>query len=140
MAKTQAAKDRIMRATSLASADRDSVPEEAFPPVAPRLGREFVRSPLELWREAASVAWRRFVLSVLLWFRSGWLYRQTLRGPVPNRIQFYPDDPRMRRLEDADAFMRGKFRLAAEKLDVKEGSVFDQASPSEPFAAALHGF
>jgi uncharacterized heparinase superfamily protein len=129
-----------MRATSLASADRDSVPEEAFPPVAPRLAREFVQSPLHLWWEAASVAWGRLVLALLLWFRGGWLYRQTLRGPIPDRIQFYPDDPRMRRLEDADAFMRGRFRLASEKLDIKEGCVFDQAPPSAGFSAALHGF
>src|SRR5215472_6127876 len=89
-ARTQPAKDRTMRATSLASADSDSaVPEEAIPPVAPRLAREFVQSPIQLWREAVSVAWGRVVLSILLWLRSGWLYRQTLRGPVPNRILFY---------------------------------------------------
>src|SRR5262245_29739597 len=86
----QAARDqRTMRATSLASADRDNAPETAPPPVAPRLAREFTHSPLHLWREAAGVALSRMIMAILLWFRTGWLYRQTFRGPVPDRILFY---------------------------------------------------
>jgi uncharacterized heparinase superfamily protein len=139
MAKTQAAKDRIMRATSLASADRDSVPEEAFPPVAPRLAREFVQSPLHLWWEAASVAWQRLVLSCLLWFRGGWLYRQTLRGPSPTGFSFIPDDracgargcgclhARAVSAREREARRQGRLRLRS-------------ARPSAGFAAALMAF
>ncbi len=64
----------------------------------------------------------------------------TLRGPVPDRIIFYPHDPRTRRLDDADAMFRGRFRLAGDKLEVKKGSVFDRAPPSDGIRGALHGF
>jgi uncharacterized heparinase superfamily protein len=82
----------------------------------------------------------RATAPLLAWLRSGWLYRQTLRGPVADRIWFYPNDVRLRRLDDADAFMRGRFRFAGQSLEVREGAVFDHPMPSPAFAAALHGF
>jgi uncharacterized heparinase superfamily protein len=93
-----------------------------------------------LWKEAARIAFARALLPAKIWFRTGWLYRQTIRGPVPDRILFYPNDPRTRRLEDADAFMRGRFRFEGQTVEIKQGSIFDSASPSDAFTVALHGF
>lgn len=59
---------------------------------------------------------------------------------MPDRILFYPYDAQPRRLEDADALLRGRFRFAAEGLDVTEGSVFDKAAPSCAWAEMLHGY
>src|SRR5277367_4762065 len=47
----------------------------------------------------------------VLWRRS-WFYRQLLQGRMPDRILFYPFDALPRRLEDADAVLRGRFRSA----------------------------
>jgi uncharacterized heparinase superfamily protein len=136
----QAAKDMpIMPAISLASADNRHVAEDA---PAPALGLVPSRVPSRamLWPEAARIGLRRSLRPLAMWLRGGWLYRQTFRGPPPDRIHFYSDDPRTRRLDDADAFMRGRFRFAGQILEVREGSIFDQPPPSESFSAALHGF
>jgi uncharacterized heparinase superfamily protein len=128
-----------MPATSLASADNLQIADdEALPP--PGLGHGHAPSRAVLWPDAALAALGRVFRPLAIWLRGGWLYRQTFRGPVPDRIHFYPDDPRTQRLDDADAFMRGRFRFAGQILEVREGSIFDQPAPSESFAAALHGF
>jgi len=128
-----------MPATSLASADRRRAAEEMAPP-GPRLAPGRASSRRALWRQAARVAVARALQPAILWFRQSWLYRQSFRGPVPGRILFHPSDPRVRRLDDADAFMRGRFRFGGEKVEIREGSIFDRPMPSERFAAALHGF
>jgi uncharacterized heparinase superfamily protein len=129
-----------MPATSLASADRREDHHEMPPPSGPRLMRDRAPSGWALELEALGVALRTAHMPLLLRFREGWLYRQSFRGPIPNRILFYPSDTRVRRLEDADGFIRGRFRLGGQKLEVRQGSVFDLAPPGESFAAALHGF
>ncbi len=135
-----AAKDLpIMPAISLASADRSEiVDDEAVPALG--LGQGYAPSRAVLWPDATHMGLRRAIRPLAIWLRGGWLYRQTLSGPVADHIHFYPDDPRTRRLDEADAFMRGRFRFAGQTLEVREGSVFDQPAPSKAFSAALHGF
>lgn len=84
-----------------------------------------------LWRAIAPlrVAWRR-----------NWIYRQVLRGQLPDRIHHQPFDARPRRLEEADALLKGRFRFCGETVDVKDKSAFDLLAPSHGWAAALHGF
>ena len=128
-----------MPAISLASADRRRNAEETPPPGSQRMPE---RAPPRwaLWPEAGRAALKRAYAPMILWFRSGWLYRQTFRGSVPDRILFHPIDSRTRRLDDADAFMRGRFRLAGQKFEIAEGSIFDRPLPGPSFSAALHGF
>jgi uncharacterized heparinase superfamily protein len=102
--------------------------------------RERMPSGWSLRLEALSAVLRNAPRPLVLWLREGWLYRQTFRGPVPDRILFHPSDTRMRRLDDADGFMRGRFRLGGRKLEIRQGSVFDTPPPGEAFAVALHGF
>jgi uncharacterized heparinase superfamily protein len=128
-----------MPAISLASADRrEIVDDEALP--EPGLGHGDAHSTAALWPDAARMGLRLAFKPLAIWLRGGWLYRQTLGGPVPDGICFYPDDPRARRLDDADAFMRGRFRFSGQTLEVREGSIFGQPAPSKAFSAALHGF
>ena len=129
-----------MPVTSLASADRRDSTVEPAPPSGPRLMRDRAPSGWALEMEAVRVALKTAHMPLLLRLREGWLYRQTFRGPVPNRILFYPGDTRVRRLEDADGFIRGRFRLGGQKLEIRQGSVFDSLLPGDSFAAALHGF
>jgi uncharacterized heparinase superfamily protein len=84
-----------------------------------------------LWRASAPlrIAWRR-----------NWIYRQFLKGRMPDRICHHPFDARPRRLEEADALLKGRFRFGGETVDVKDGSVFDCAPPSLAWAGAVHGF
>ena len=63
-----------------------------------------------------------------------------LAGPLADRILFHPYDALPRRLEDADALLRGRFRFAGETDDAKTGSIFDLAPPSLGWAKALHSF
>ena len=128
-----------MPATSLASADRNEIVDDEALPV-PGPGQGYAPSRAMLWPGAARLGLRRAFRPLAIWLRGGWLYRQTLGGPVADHIHFYPEDPRTRRLDDADAFMRGRFRFAGQTLEVREGSIFDQPAPSKAFSAALHGF
>ncbi len=97
-------------------------------------------SPMALVSEAARVAIGVGLDDVMGLVRQTWFYRQTLNGPVPQRIHAYTDDHRTRVLQDADALMRGRFRLGGQAVDIRQGSIFDQPAPSAEFAAALHGF
>lgn len=126
-----------MPAISLASAD-DLGLNGDLPP-----GRfSHARNPSQaaLLPEAARIAVERGFDTLAILLRQTWLYRQTLTGPVADRIHAYTDDHRVRVLQEADALMRGRFRLAGHAVDIRQGSIFDQPAPSADFAAALHGF
>lgn len=102
-------------------------PNRRWPPL--RFYPEIVRTAL--WRAATPLRsfWRRT-----------WFYRRLLKGPIADRIHFYPYDALPRRLEDADAALRGRFKFAGESVEIKDGSVFDKAPPSDEWAGALQGF
>jgi uncharacterized heparinase superfamily protein len=76
-----------------------------------------------------------------IWWRSNWFYRRLLRGPLADHILFHPWDGAPRRLEEADALLRGRFRFHGIAVDVPDGvSVFDLEPPSPAWHEALHGF
>ena len=75
----------------------------------------------------------------VLW-RRNWFYRRLLKGKLPDHIVFYPFDASPRRLEDADAMLKGRFRFAGETVDAAGKSVFDVAPPSEAWRKNLHEF
>ena len=100
-----------------------------------------VQQLLPLLPEMCRAALRRLATPLRVWWRSNWLYRRTLRGPLADHIVFHPWDAAPRRLEDADMLLRGRFRFHGVQLDVPEGvSVFDLPPPSPEWQAALHGF
>jgi uncharacterized heparinase superfamily protein len=126
-----------MQATSLASAGEPRPTGEVLPLKVARLRR---LSPGALWPEALRrLAWRAFV-PLLHGLRTRWIYRLTLHGMMTDRFAFQPDDPRPRHLDDADAFMRGRLRLAGQTVEFSQGSIFDHPMPSPEFAVAIHGF
>lgn len=98
------------------------------------------RMRLALLPELIGAMLRQAVKPVLAVLRRSWPYRRLLKGKMPDRIVFQPFDAASRRLEDADALLKGRFRFAGEALDVKEGSVFDKAPLSRAWAEGLHGF
>ena len=98
------------------------------------------RPPLALLFEAAGVAWWRLGGGLRRWLRRTWFYRRLLKGPLADRIAFHPYDALPRRLEDADALLRGRFRFNGDVVDVKDRSIFDSAAPSREWAEALHSF
>ena len=84
---------------------------------------------------------RRIAAPLRVWLRSNLLYRRMLRGPLADHFVFHPWDAAPRRLEDADALLRGRFRFHGVHLDVPDGvSVFDLTPPSPEWQAALHAF
>ncbi len=92
------------------------------------------------WPELfAALLWRAASPFRVLW-RRGFIYRMLLKGRMPDRIVFYPHDASPRRLDDAEALLRGRFRLAGETVEVTSGSVFDKTPPSRAWLEALHGF
>ncbi len=96
--------------------------------------------PLALLMEFL-LAFARWTLTPLrvLWRRS-WFYRQFLQGRMPDRMLFHPFDALPRRLEDADALLRGRFKFGADTVEIFEGSVFDKHAPSRVWAQSLHEF
>lgn len=90
--------------------------------------------------EIARAALRRLLAPLRTAWRRNWFYRRLLKGRLSDRIVFHPHDALPRRLEDADALLRGRFRFAGETVDILEGSIFDHVPPSRAWHAQLHGF
>jgi len=90
---------------------------------------EIVRALLWRWFEPLRTAWRR-----------NWLYRQFLDGRLADRVRHQPVDTLPRRLEDADALLKGRFRFAGQAVETKQDSIFAYTAPSSAWAFALHGF
>ncbi|HEY4942477.1 MAG TPA: heparinase II/III family protein [Rhizomicrobium sp.] len=97
-------------------------------------------APLSLLPELLRALLWRSLRGLRGWYRRTWLYRRFLTGPLSDRILFHPYDALPRRLEDADALLRGRFRFHGETVEVKDGSIFDHKPPSEEWARALHSF
>jgi len=98
------------------------------------------KSHLSFWLEVIAALWRRTMAPLRILWRRSWFYRPLLRGRMPARIAFHPTAFSPRRLEQADALLRGRFRFAGETVDIRQGTVFDAAPPSLAWAEALHGF
>ena len=98
------------------------------------------RPPLSLLPETITALARRTVTPLRVWWRRSWFTRRRLRGPLADHIVFHPYDALPRRLEDADALLRGRFRFSGENVEVKDEAVFDLAPPSPGWADALHDF
>jgi len=96
--------------------------------------------PLRLIPEMLSAAWRRSLVPLKTFWRRSWFYRRLLKGPIADRLRFYPYDALPGRLEDADQALRGRFRFNGESVDIREGSVFDKPAPSRDWESALHAF
>src|SRR6185437_14055258 len=86
--------------------------------------------PIRLVPEILRVVVWQALSGIRIWYRRTWLYRRVLAGPLADRILFHPYDAMPRRLEDADALLRGRFRFAGQTYDAKTGSIFDVAPPS----------
>ncbi|HUO93536.1 MAG TPA: heparinase II/III family protein [Rhizomicrobium sp.] len=102
-------------------------PRKLLPPLV--LLPEFLKALLARGFRPFRVVWRR-----------SWLYRRLLTGKMPDRVIYYPYDAMPRRLEDADALLRGRFRFAGDTVEVAEGSVFDKRPPSTSWSLALQEF
>ncbi len=97
-------------------------------------------APLGLWPEILRGLLRRWLRPFRVLWRRSFLYRGFLKGKLSDHIRFYPYDALPRRLEDADALLRGRFRFAGDIIEVKEGSIFEKEAPSPAWSRALHGF
>jgi uncharacterized heparinase superfamily protein len=96
---------------------------------------------LPLLPDLARAAAFRALAPLRVALRRNWVYRRLLQGQLADHFSVQPYDALPRRLEDADALLRGRFRFHGETVEVKEGvSVFDVKPPSAAWAAALHGF
>lgn len=98
------------------------------------------RTPLNLIPEILRVLIVRWLAPLRVFWRRNWFYRRLLKGRMPDRIVYHPYDALPRRLEDADAALRGKFRFAGETVDAGEGSIFDASPPSLAWKEELESF
>ena len=96
--------------------------------------------PLSLLPELLRALLWRMWAPFRVWYRRTWIYRRFLKGPLADRILFHPYDAMPRKLEDADALLRGRFRFHGETVDVRDGSVFDVKPPTADWDRALHSF
>ncbi|MBV9541665.1 MAG: heparinase II/III family protein, partial [Alphaproteobacteria bacterium] len=97
--------------------------------------------PLSMFGELLRAIVWRVLKPIRVWYRRTWLYRSFLKGPLSDRILFHPYDAMPRKLEDADALLRGRFKFAGETVEVKDAtSIFDKKPPNESWLKALHSF
>ncbi|HWD49219.1 MAG TPA: heparinase II/III family protein, partial [Rhizomicrobium sp.] len=96
--------------------------------------------PLALLPEALrAFLWQLMMPLRVLW-RRNWFYRRLLKGKMPDRIAFYPYDALPRRLDNADALLRGRFRFAGETVDARGRCIFDLPPPSTAWSVRLNDF
>jgi len=95
---------------------------------------------LALLPEMVGEGMRRALAPLRIRLRRNWFYRRRLRGKLADHIVFHPHNAEPRRLEDADALLRGRFRFHGEAVDVQHQSIFDMAPPSPAWAEALNSF
>jgi uncharacterized heparinase superfamily protein len=96
---------------------------------------------LPLLPELARAGLRRVATPFRTAWRRNWIYRRFLKGPLADHIVFHPWNAAPRRLEEADALLRGRFRFYGVNLNVPDGvSVFDLPAPNPAWHAALHSF
>jgi uncharacterized heparinase superfamily protein len=96
---------------------------------------------LPLLPELSRAGLRRVATPLRVWWRSNWIYRRFLRGPLADHIVFHPWDALPRQLEEADSLLRGRFRFHGQTVDVPDGvSIFDLPPPSQAWYLALHSF
>jgi uncharacterized heparinase superfamily protein len=98
------------------------------------------RPTLDLLPEALKTALWRATGRGRRWVRSTWLYRRFLTGPLPDHIVYCPVDTKPRKLDDAEALLRGRFKFQGEAVDAGDRSIFDRPAPSVEWFEALHGF
>ena len=97
--------------------------------------------PLNLMPEIAGAGARRLMAPLRTQRRRSWFYRRRLKGQLGDHFVFHPHDALPRKLEDADALLRGRFRFHGEVVDVPAGrSVFDLKPPNLGWDAALNSF
>ena len=96
--------------------------------------------PLNLLPELLRALLWRLWTPFRVWYRRTWIYRRFLKGPLSDRILFHPYDATPRKLEDANALLRGRFRFQGETVEVRDGSIFDMRPPSLEWAKTLHSF
>jgi uncharacterized heparinase superfamily protein len=96
--------------------------------------------PYRLLPEMASAVVRRVLAPLRVASRRSWFYRRLLKGALADHFVFHPHDALPRKLEDADALLRGRFRFHGHSVDVTTGSVFDVTPPSSAWADALNCF
>ncbi|HEY4124603.1 MAG TPA: heparinase II/III family protein [Rhizomicrobium sp.] len=74
-------------------------------------------------------------------FRGNMLYRWIVcSGPVPEHLLFHPYDAAPRKLEEAEALLRGRFKFEGGTVDIRDGSIFEHTPPSPEWAEALRSF
>ncbi|HEY1962591.1 MAG TPA: heparinase II/III family protein [Rhizomicrobium sp.] len=98
------------------------------------------RSTLSLLNDIAAALWQRTLRPLRVFWRRSWMYGLRLKGRLPDRIVVHPDDFAVRRLDQADALLRGRFRFAGETVEATQGSIFDYPQPSVAWVEALHAF
>jgi uncharacterized heparinase superfamily protein len=97
--------------------------------------------PLDLLPEMIGAGARRMLTPLRVQWRRSFLYRRKLRGPLADHMAFHPHDPLPRKLEDADALLRGRFHFHGQVTEVTPGhSVFDLKPPNLSWLEALHAF
>jgi uncharacterized heparinase superfamily protein len=96
--------------------------------------------PFALLPEVLRAFWRRLLAPLRIMRRRNWFYRRLLKGKMPDRIVFYPYDALPRRLEEADAMLRGRYRFAGESVDAMGKCVFDLPPPSLAWQKDLNEF
>ena len=85
------------------------------------------KAMLPLLPDLASAAATRALAPLRIAIRRTWVYRRLLQGQLADHFTVQPYDTLPRRLEDADAMLRGRFRFHGETVDVKDGESITDA-------------
>lgn len=134
-----AAPDALHPQSATATGDAD-VPARSASPDWPAAPRRHITRPGNRAGDLVAAAGRRAVDAALAGFYGTWIYRQTLRGPMPDHMVLHPKELRPGRVDKADAMFQGRYFLPGGRVQTGGRSPFDAVPPSETWAEELHGF
>lgn len=120
--------------------DAYAVSRDAGPPSPPALEGSFSMTVWQLSRSFGTAVASRGRRALLDQIYASSFWRQTLGGPAPDRILYFPRTFQRRNVRLGQQILNGYWKLPGGPVDCHDVSPFGDIAPNEVWAEAAHGF
>lgn len=120
--------------------DAYAVSRDSGPPSPPRSEGSISMSVWHLTRSFSTAVATRGRRALLDQVYASSFWRQTLGGPAPDRILYFPRTFQRRNVRQGQQIVSGYWKLAGGAVDCHDVSPFSAAAPNDVWTEAVHGF